>query len=55
MWCHLLVFPAMCVLIGVVPPLSVARYVCAGWCDATPCLPAMYVLVGVIPAPCVAR
>ena len=37
---HPLVFPAMYVLVGVVPPLV---------------LPAMKVLVEVIPPPCVAR
>ena len=61
----------MDVLVGVMSPPCVGRYVCAGWCGSTPLccalcmfwlvydhsvvLPAMYVLDGVVSPPCVAR
>ena len=70
MRCHPLVLLAMFVLVCVVPPPCVARYVCAGWRGATPLrytlgvcwlvwchpivMPAIYVLVGVVPPPSVA-
>ena len=34
--CHQLVLPAMYVLVGVVPPVCLPRYICAGWCCSTP-------------------
>ena len=56
-WCLPLVLPALYVLVGeepascvtavyvpvdVVPPPCVARYVCAGWCGASPLCCALY-------------
>ena len=45
MCCHQLLLTAVHVLVGAVPRSCVARYVCAGWCDATSCA-ARYVCAG---------
>ena len=69
-WDYPITLPGMNVLVGVVPPHSVACYACAGWHGTTPLrclvcmclfvcchpivLPGMHVLVGVEPPHCVA-